>query len=465
MADSIEYLSISELVRRYRDGSLSPVEAVEAAYRRLERVEPKINAFCHLVDREESLSLARAAEARWKKAEPQGLLDGVPITVKDAILAKGWPTRKGSRLVDASPTPEDAPAVARVLEEGAIILGKTTTPEFGWKGVTDSPLSGITRNPWNIDKTPGGSSGGSAAALAAGVGHGAIGTDAGGSVRIPGAFCGLVAVKATVGRVPNYPPSAAGTMGHVGPMTHTVEDAALMLTVIGQPDPRDWLCLPAPEVDYRVGLDGGVRGLRVAWSPALGYAKVEPQVAALTAEAARVFEEMGATVEEVGAPFEDPTEVFRMHFFAGIAHSCHNFTPDQLKLLDPGLQRVVEQARQLSLEDYMTAVDRRGALGRATRAFHQKYDLLLTPTLAVAAFTAGRLAPEGWAEDWLPWTPFCFPFNLTGQPAATVPCGFTEEGLPVGLQVVGGMYQDALVLRAARAYQSARPTLDRRPSL
>ena len=466
VAESIEYLSVSELVRRYRGGSLSPVDAVEAAFRRLEQVEPKINAFCHVADREDCLSQARDSEARWHKREPKGLLDGVPITVKDTILAKGWPARRGSRLSDAAPVSEDSPGVQRMREEGAILLGKTTTPEFGWKGVTDSPLSGITRNPWNIDKTPGGSSGGSAAALAAGVGHAALGTDAGGSVRIPGSFCGLVAIKATVGRVPNYPLSAAGNLGHVGPMTHTVEDAALMLTIMAEPDPRDWFCLPAPDLDYRVGLNGGVRGLRIAWSPTLGYAKVEPEVAALTAKAIRVFEEMGATVEEVEAPFEDPTEVFRTHFFAGFAHAFHNFTSEQLDLLDPGLKQVVvEQARKVTLEDYMTALDRRGALGRATRAFHQKYDLLLTPTLAVAAFTAGRLVPEGWAEDWLPWAPFAFLFNLTGQPAATVPCGFTEAGLPVGLQVVGGLHQDALVLRAAQAYQSARPTLDRRPPL
>jgi aspartyl-tRNA(Asn)/glutamyl-tRNA(Gln) amidotransferase subunit A len=456
--DNFLFLSVNELVAAYRAGTLSPLDAVRAAHDRIERIEPKINAFCVVAEREATLALARQSEMRWREGRPQGELDGIPITVKDAILAKGWPTLKGSRSIDpAQPWNEDAPAVARLREHGAIVLGKTTTPEFGWKGVTDSPLSGITRNPWNLDLTPGGSSGGSAAALAAGIGHAAIGTDAGGSVRIPASFCGLVALKATAGRVPNYPPSAVGTLGHIGPMTHTVEDAALMLNIMAEPDGRDWLSLPPPDVDYRVGLNRGVRGLRIAFSPTLGYAKVQPEVADLVKKQARTLEELGAHIDEVAAPFDDPTETFRTHFFAGIAHSVRVLSEAQLAKLDPDLLKVLEKARKVTLADYMTAIDRRAALGRATRAFHEKYDLLLTPTLAVAPFEAGRLAPEGYGDDWTAWTPFTYPFNLTGQPAATVPCGFVRGDRPVGLQIVGPMYQDHLVLRAAQAYQSARP--------
>jgi len=463
---SFAFLTATELAAGYRSGALSPVEALRAAYERIERIEPKINAFCHLAARDESLRLARESESRWREGRPCGELDGVPITVKDAILARGWPTLRGSKTTDpAQAWTEDAPAVARLREHGAILLGKTTTPEFGWKGVTDSPLSGVTRNPWNLELTPGGSSGGSAAALAAGIGHAAIGTDAGGSVRIPGAFCGLVAVKATAGRVPNYPPSAVGTLGHVGPMTHTVADAALMLNIMSTPDGRDWLCLPPADVDYRVGLDRGARGLRLAYSPTLGYGKVQREVADLVAKAVKTFEGLGARVEEVTAPFADPTETFRTHFFAGIAHSVRSFAEAQLGKLDPDLRKIVEQARKVTITDYMTAVDRRAALGRATRAFHEKYDLLLTPTLAVAPFAAGRLAPEGYGDDWVNWTPFTYPFNLTGQPAATVPCGFAAGNRPVGLQIVGAMYQDAVVLQAAQAYQSTHPTTDRHPNI
>jgi aspartyl-tRNA(Asn)/glutamyl-tRNA(Gln) amidotransferase subunit A len=458
------FLSVVELLASYREGTLSPVEIARDAYRRIERIEPKINAFCVVADRDAVIAEARESEKRWRAGRPCGELDGVPVSVKDAIIAKGWPTLRGSRTAPKEAGTEDAPAVARLREAGALILGKTTTPEFGWAGVTHSPLSGITRNPWNLALTPGGSSGGSAAALAAGIGHAAIGTDAGGSVRIPGAFCGLVAIKATMGRVPNYPPSAVGTLGNIGPMTHTVADAALMLNLMSIPDGRDWLCLPAPERDYRVGLDAGVRGLRVAYSPTLGYAKVQPEVAALVTKAVAQLQSLGARVEELERPFEDPTDIFRVHFFAGIAHAVRSFDEAKLALLDPDLRKVLEQARKVTITDYMSAIDRRAALGRALRAFHEKYDLIVTPTLAVTAFEAGKLTPPGYGDDWTAWTPFTYPFNLTGQPAATVPCGLVGGDRPVGLQIVGGMYQDHLVLRAAQAYFQTQPA-PRHPEL
>jgi aspartyl-tRNA(Asn)/glutamyl-tRNA(Gln) amidotransferase subunit A len=230
-----------------------------------------------------------------------------------------------------------------------------------------------------------------------------------------------------------------------------------MLNVMAAPDGRDWLCLPPADRDYRIGLNRGVRGLRIAYSPTLGYAKVQPEVAALVAKAVAALESLGAQVEEVARPFEDPTETFRIHFFAGIAHSVRSFDEVQLGMLDPGLQKVLGQARKVTLADYMSAIDRRAALGRETRAFHGKYDLLVTPTLAVAPFEAGRIAPEGYGDDWTNWTPFTYPFNLTGQPAATVPCGLVGGDRPVGLQIVGGMYQDNLVLRAAQAYFDTQP--------
>ncbi len=466
MTEDIAYLPVADITEAYRNGTLSPIEVTEFALDRTDRLEPTLNAFCHLAP-EESMASAREAEARWRRGDPLGPLDGVPITVKDAVLAKGWPTLRGSKIVDPDQDwSEDSPAVARVREQGATILGKTTTPEFGWKGVTDSPLSGITRNPWDTRMTPGGSSGGSAAALAAGIGHASIGTDAGGSVRIPGAFTGLVAMKASVGRVANYPPSAVGTLGHIGPICRTVRDAALLLDIMAAPDARDWLCLPRRDVSYLETIEAGIGGTTVAFSPTLGYAQVDPAVAELVERAATSFEELGARVEEVAVPFDDPTECFRTHFFAGIAHSLRSLSDERLALLDPGLSRILELAKETDLAAFQTAVDQRVALGRANRLFHERYDLLLSPTLAVPAFPVGRLSPDGYdPEDWLPWSPFTYPFNLTGQPAITVPCGFTEQGLPVGLQIVGPIHCDDLVLRAAHAYQSAHTTLDRRPRL
>jgi aspartyl-tRNA(Asn)/glutamyl-tRNA(Gln) amidotransferase subunit A len=460
------YLSIIDLIGHYQRRSLSPVEVVDAAFRRLHALQPKINAFCHIGEAE-ARAAARDAETRWRAGRPQGLLDGVPISVKDTIFAKGWPTLRGSRTVDPNqPWTEDSPAVARAREHGAIILGKTTTPEFGWKGVTDSPLTGTTRSPWNLEVTCGGSSGGSAAALAAGIGAAAIGTDAGGSVRIPSGFCGVVGLKPTSGRVANYPAGSGGTLGHIGPMAHTVADVAVMMNVIAKPDPRDWLCLPLANVDYRERLDAGIRGRRVAFSPTLGYAKVDPEVAAHVARAARAFADLGAEVEEVAAPFPDPSDCFRTHFFAGVSHACRAIPEDRRRLMDPGILRAIESGAKVTLTDYMAAADQRAALGRTMRLFHERYDLLLTPTLAVPAFAVNRVAPEGYDQrDWLSWTPFTYPFNLTGQPAASVPCGFTSTGLPVGLQIVGPMYGDADVLKAASAYQAAHSLTDRHPAL
>src|SRR5512145_220484 len=302
--DDAAMLSASDMVARFQDRSLSPVEAAEAAFARIERLNPTLNAYC-FIDREGAFAAARQSEARWAKGAPLGPVDGVPTSVKDLVLAKGWPTRRGSKTTTSDPAPEDAPSVARLRESGAVLLGKTTTPEFGWKGVCDNPLTGITRNPWDPARTPGGSSGGSAAAVAAGMGPLTIGTDGGGSIRIPCAFSGLFGIKPTFGRVPAWPLSPFGTVAHVGPMTRTVTDAALMLNVIAQPDARDWHALPYDPRDWRTGLDQGVAELRIAFSPNLGYAKVDAEVAKIVSDAVSVFAELGAKVEEKDPGFPD----------------------------------------------------------------------------------------------------------------------------------------------------------------
>ena len=471
MSDDVAYMSATELLAGYRAGRISPVDAARAALDRIEAFEPRLNAFCYRAEPEEVLAAARASAERWARGAPMGALDGVPITVKDTILAEGWPTLRGSRVVDAGPTPEDSPIAARAREQGAIVLGKTTTPEFGWKAVTDSPLSGVTRNPWDTALTPGGSSGGSAAALAAGIGHLALATDAGGSTRIPAAFCGLVGFKATAGRIPSYPPSPAGSLAHHCPLTRSVADAALLTNVAAQPDSRDWLSLPPDGADYRDRLEEGIGGCRIAYSPTLGYARVDAEVASLVARAADAFAGLGAEVETVETPFDDPTHSFVTHFFVGIGHAMRGLPPDEKALLDPGLAAVVDKGAAIPLAEYCAAIEARVALGGAARRLHDRFDLLLTPAVAVPPFAAGRLTPEGMAPegmaeyDWTCWTPFTYPFNLTGQPAISVPCGFTAAGLPVGLQIVGAMHADALVLRAARAYEAARPPDSRRPPL
>ena len=451
-------LSAAELVSLYATKAASPVEVTKAVLARVRRFDPVLNAFC-VIDEKAALAQAKASEARWRKGRPMGLVDGVPVSIKDLVLTKGWPTRRGSKTVDPKgPWTDDAPTVARLREHGAVIFGKTTTPEFGWKGVTDSPLTGITRNPWNPKKTPGGSSGGAAAALTAGMGPLAIGTDGGGSIRIPCGFTGLVGLKATFGRVPAWPLSPMGTVAHVGPMTRTVTDCALMMNVITEPDARDWHALPRDGRDYRVGLEDGVRGLRIAFSADLGYAKVEPEVAALVKRAVQVLVDLGAHVEAKDPGFANPLQVFTEHWFPGAASVLHAIDPKKHKLMDPGMVAVAREGARLSMAGYFAAMQARAALGLHMSRFHEKYDLLVTPTLPLAAFEAGKEVSNLLKEKrWTDWTPFSYPFNLTQQPAITVPCGLTRAGLPVGLQIVGAKYADALVLRAARAYEATQP--------
>src|SRR5688572_14530884 len=450
-------LTAAELLDGYRRHEFSPVEVTRAVLERIQALNGKFNAYCLVSD--QVLDEAKASEGRWMAGQPRGLLDGVPVSIKDLILTKGWPTLRGSKTIDPKgPWNDDAPATARLREHGAVLLGKTTTPEFGWKGVTDSPLTGITRNPWNKAKTPGGSSGGAAAAVASGMGPLAVGTDGGGSIRIPCSFTGLFGIKASFGRVPAWPLSPFGTVAHVGPMTRSVADAALMLNVLALPDARDWHALPYEPRDWRTGLDQGVADLRIAYSPNLGYAKVDAEVAALVQKAISVFEELGAKVEEKNPGFADPAQLFMTHWFSGAAFLLKAIPKEKHELIDPGLVEMAAQGEKVTANDILDAQLKRGALGTHMNLFHRDYDLLVTPTLSIPAFDAGKEVADKMLQNrWMDWTPFTFPFNLTQQPAASIPCGLTKAGLPVGLHLVGPKYADALVLRAARAFETVRP--------
>ncbi|MGW4871013.1 amidase [Streptomyces chartreusis] len=450
-------LTAVQLLDGYRKGDFSPLDATRATLERAERIQPEVNAFVRLTADE---ALARAGESteRWRRGEPAGLLDGVPVTVKDILLLRGSPTLRGSKTVaDKGHWQEDAPSVARLRAHGAVFLGKTTTPEFGWKGVTDSPLSGVTRNPVDPTRTAGGSSGGAAAAVALGAGPLALGTDGGGSVRIPAAFCGIFALKPTYGRVPLYPASAFGTLAHVGPMTRDAADAALLLDVIGAPDSRDWSALPPAPGSFAAALAGGVRGLRVAYSPSLGgQVAVRPAVAAAVRRAVERLAGLGAYVEETDPDFTDPVDAFHTLWFTGAARVTQHLGPHQRELLDPGLREICGVGARMSALDYLAAVDVRMELGRRMGRFHDSYDLLLTPTLPITAFEAGAEVPKGSGHRrWTGWTPFTYPFNLTQQPAATVPVGTDGDGLPIGLQIVAARHRDELVLRAAHALYEA----------
>jgi aspartyl-tRNA(Asn)/glutamyl-tRNA(Gln) amidotransferase subunit A len=464
VSDELAYASAADLLRLYRSKALSPVAATTALLDRAEALQPTLNPFV-LIDRDGALSAAQAAEHRWQRGEPGGALDGVPVTIKDLMLTRGHPTLRGSRLIERDQTwAEDSPVVARVKEAGAVILAKTTTPEFGWKALGDSPLTGITRNPWNPERTSGGSSAGAAAACAAGIAPLHLGSDGAGSIRIPAAFCGIFGFKPSFGRVPAHPPSPMGLLSHHGPLARQVADAALLLNVLSQADPRDPYGLPAEERDYRHGLEDGIKGWRVAYSPDLGYARVDPEIAASVAAAVRRFEEIGARVEEVGAIFPSPREALLTLWGAGAARVLAGYSAEQRAVCDPGFVAIVAAGERIGAVDYLGADLVRTALGKTMGEFHQTYDLLLTPMMPVAALPCGQDLHDPASEThWVDWSPFSYPFNMTRQPAASIPCGLTAAGLPIGLQIVGPLYADARVLRAARAFEATQPV--RRPPL
>lgn len=439
-----------ELVAAYGSGELSPVEATDAVLDRIEAADGEINAFC-LVDRESALVQARAAEERWRAGHPQGLLDGVPISIKDIFLTEGWPTLRGSRSIDPDqPWTVDSPVAARLRADGMVFVGKTTTPELAWKGVTDSPLTGITRNPADPSTTAGGSSGGAAAAVAAGMGPVAVGTDGGGSVRIPASFCGIVGFKPTHGRIPMFPASPFGPLAHAGPMTRTVEDAAVLMDILSMPDPRDPTSLAPPTRTFRGELARDLTGLHVAYSRDLGWAQVDDEVGSIVDAAVARIAAAGMVVEAEDPGFEDPREAFELLWATGAATLLRGM-PGARETVDPGLGRIWDEGETSSGVEYLQARAVAAQLGITMGAFHERHNLLLTPTMPIVAFEAGHDVPPGSGlRGWPDWTPFTYPFNMTQQPAISIPCGTTAAGLPVGLQIVGPRHSDDLVLAAAR---------------
>ena len=462
----LNWKSSAAMAQGFATGEFSPVDVLQACLVQADRLEPALNALV-MIDREGALAQAQASAIRWAAGRALGPLDGIPVLIKDILLTRGQPTLRGSWTVNAVGLwPDDAPSVARLRAAGAVLMARTTTPEIGWKGVTDSPRHGITRNPWDLTKTPGGSSGGAAAALAAGYAPLALGTDGGGSIRIPASFAGVFGLKPSFGRVPAWPLSPFGTVAHIGPMTRTVRDAAVMMDVIARPDARDWHALPYDPQSALVGLDDGIKGLRIAFSPTLGYVNVASDVATAVRRAVEKMADLGAIVTEVAPGFADPAEMFAVLWWTGARNALRHLPRRDYAKLDLGLADVLDQAAGITLDHYMAAQTARGALGAQMRQFMLNYDILITPTMPIAAFDAGQLSPGPLGpQAWVNWTPFSYPFNLTQQPAASVNCGFTLTGLPIGLQIVGGMFDDRAVMRASAALEAALDITDLHPKM
>ena len=467
--DDICWLSATELAKAIRRKQLSPVEVTRAVLDRIDQLNPHLNAFVTLTDKAALRDARKAEKMLMQNSASLGPLHGVPFSTKDLVVTKGVRTTFGTPLfADNIPT-EDAPMVARMKAAGGIQLGKTNTPTFGWLGVTHNLLFGPTRNPWNVGLTPGGSSGGAGAALAAGLGPLAIGTDGGGSIRIPSSFSGVYGIKPSFGRIPVYPPSGAWSLSHVGPMTRTVADAALMLNVTAGPDGRDQYSLPADTTDYVKALKGSLTGWRVAWCDDLGFTKaLDPEVKALCAKAARRFRDLGCRVETVKPKWPNPQPAWEGLFCGGIAARLGPALATRRSDIDPNLVKLIEKTHQWKANHYIDSWFERLDWNTGVQKFFEKYTLLLTPTLPCPPFAVGvdnaksvngtRLAPYEWLA-------FTFPFNLTGNPAASIPCGFTKAGVPVGLQIVGRRFDDAGVLRASAAFEKICPWQEARPSL
>ena len=445
---------------------ISPVDLLDRSLARMEEVEPKLNAFVTITE-----DVARAAARRAEKAvlngDPPGLLHGLPISVKDLIAMRDVRWTFGSRFAADNIAAMDAPAVERVRNEGAVIIGKTTTSEFGCKAVGDCPLNGVTRNPWDLSKTPGGSSAGAAASVAAGVTPFALGTDGGGSVRIPGSLAGLFTIKAQFARVPVFPDAAAPTLAHVGPMTRTVRDAALLLSAVAGFDRRDPFAVAEPVPDFLAACEQPVKGMKIAWSPTLGYADPVSEVVELCEQGVRILEELGCEVEIVDAVMEaDPIDLWMAEFYASIGTRLRTMFGDRWDLLDPAVAEMLGGALDRTLEEYWTRVFERYRFREEMRRFMEGFDILVSPVLPVPAVDAGLDVPPGMPDaNVISWVRYTYPFNLTGQPAASLPVGFTAEGHPVGLQLVAKTFRETDIFRVAAALEAARPWSDRTPPM
>ena len=440
-----------------------PVEIARSTLQRIEASQPTLNAFV-TVTPDLAMAAAREAEKAVMAGDDAGLLAGIPLSMKDLTAVKDVRFTSGSRTLANFIAPADSPSSERVKAHGAAIVGKTTTTEFGCKGSSNSPLTGETRNPWNCAKTTGGSSSGAGASVAAGLTPLALGTDGGGSIRIPSSLCGLFGIKAHFGRVPVFPVAATPTLAHVGPLARTVRDAALLLTAISGFDARDPSSVAADVPDYLGACDRPAKDLRIAWSPTLGYARPTREVAEIAGKAVQVFAELGCRVELVEKVFDDPIDLWMAEFYAGVGTRLKRTLTEQRELLDPAVAEVLANALDSPIDEYYGRVFARYEFHEKVRQFFDRYDLLMTPTTPTVAFDLGRDVPlELEGANIVSWVAYTYPFNLCGFPAASIPCGFSQGGLPVGLHIVGRALGETDILRAAAAFEAARPWADKRP--
>ncbi len=468
MKDDLCFRPAHELAHLLRSRQLSPVELMEACLERIRQLDPLLRAFITL-RADEAMAEARQMAERIARGEDAGPLAGLPLAVKDLEDVAGLPTTYGSLPFRDNVARRDSVQVARLKAAGAIVVGKTSTPEFGYTFFCRNLISGATLNPWHLERTPGGSSGGSAAAIAAGLVPLATASDAGGSIRIPAAYTGCFGIKPQFGRVPMGPYDVIPWSGLAcyGPITRTVADAALYLDAVVGDHPSDPHSLPHPGYSYVEKLREPLPRLRLAWSPTLGYAAVQPDVLREAEAAARVFQELGHEVEEVEDVFPDPAWAWGIVEGGALWMRIADKLEAHREEFGRGFLAIAERGRQVTPEHYYQAQKVRADLVNRLWQLFERYHLLLTPTTATEAVDAhGHLSMEiggRRVENPISYVAFTYPFNLSGHPAATVRAGFSDAGLPVGLQIVGPRLREDLVLQAAYAYEQARPWAEHWP--
>jgi len=466
------YTPATELGSLIRAKQVSPVEVTTAALARVERLNPTLNAFL-TVTADHAMDLARAAEARARRGELKGPLDGIPYSIKDLEATAGIRTTMGSKFFEQNVPDQDGVAAGRLRASGGILLGKTNTSHFGYKDMCDNLLGAPCANPWNVKRTSGASSGGAGAAVAAGLGPLAHGSDGSGSIRIPSALCGIFGLKPSLGRIPAWPSADLwNARSHNGPMARTVRDAALMLSVMAGPDSRDPLSIDAPPADYLAACEGDLRGLRVGWSRDLGFASVDGEVGDIAERAARRFAELGCKVDEARIDWGNPFDFHRIIYSVNVAARHYERALARPDWFEDTFLRMILDGAQVSAIQFQQANLARTTFAEKVRGTFEAFDLLLTPQMPVAAWPSDPGPFEGLADlggkpahSIFERVPFMYPFNLTGQPAANVPCGFTKERLPVGLQIVARWHCETDVFRAAACFEALQPWAQHRPPL
>ncbi|MBD3255803.1 MAG: amidase [Candidatus Lokiarchaeota archaeon] len=467
-SEEICYLSACEMREKIISQDLTSTEITERLIERIEKIDPIINAYTTKTF-DLARKMAKESDRKIREGEKLGLLEGVPTTIKELMYTKGIRTTFGSLIFKDFIPEEDTVAVARLKKEGIVMLGKTNSPEFGYAGVTHNKIFGVSKNPWKLDRTPGGSTGGGAAAVASGIGPLSLSSDGGGSIRHPACFCGVYGIKPTLGRVPTYPHFGMSfNLSHYGPIANYVKDAALMLDVMKGPHQGDQYSLPEDNISYYEKVEDKPTQLKMSLSIDLGYAKViDPEVENVVRNSAFKLQEFEWDIEEVKTNLKPPKMAFNTLYTAQFAQNLGSYLKKWRDKMDPDFIKLIEAGLTFTGTGITKALKQRQQYYRKMYKFLKNYDILITPTTAIPAFELGKMFPQkinGIGVSPTGWQPFTFPFNLTGHPAATIPCGFSKEGLPIGMQIIGHRYDEVTVLQVSQAFEQLAPWQDKRPN-